>query len=217
MLNFSNPNTRNNACLKINYYTLFIISILFYVESIIALGLSLSLAAKFGSSGLGTFVIWTYHIVAIVILATISLIIFLAEFCLRHIFKSFANIELNKNLVAVFIGGFILPILTIFIIPIISIAYDISLGKVGVGKLFPFQSQVNSMLQNKNISIPQEELNKINSKPYKSYKELKKEREAAQYKSLQEKEVIFYSERITPNGKEKSIILKPSKKGASFP
>ncbi|MBR1424475.1 hypothetical protein IJ579_02810 [bacterium] len=212
-----NPNTKNGTCLNINYYTLFVISILFYIESITALGLSFPLASEFGSSGLGTFAIWIYHIVAIIILAVISLIIFLIELAIRYIFKNFANIGLNKKLAVIFIGGFILPILTIFIIPILSMAFDVKLGVVGVGKLFPFQSNINNIIQSKNLETSQEELDRINNKPYKSYEELKTERETTQNESPQEKEVIFYSEQITPNGIEKSVILKPNKKGASFP
>ena len=198
----------NTDYLKIKYYTLLITSILFYIESIIALGLGIQLAISFGTTGLGLFAIWTYHIVATIILAIICLMIFLTEFCLRHVFNSHANININKKFTVFFIGGFILPILTIFIIPILGIAFDIVLNQVGVGKLFPLQTQINNVLQNKNNNIPQKELDRINQKQYRSYEELKEEKEN---RSLNKKQVIFYQERITPNGIEKSMIIKPNK------
>ncbi len=202
-----NPNTRNNTCLRINYYTLLIISILFYVESIYALWITCIQSAEFGLSGMTAFIIWFYHIVAVIILTIVSSIIFLIELCLRYVFKKSAYIGLNKMLTAILIGGFIMPVLTVFIVPIIGLVFDITSGRVGVMELLPFQSKINN--------ISQEELDKINNKPYKSYEELKTEREATP--SPQEKQVIFYSEQITPKGIEKSVILKPDKNGTSFP
>lgn len=127
--------------IKGSYVSLIIISIICYVESIYILSATWSLASEFGSSGIGTFYMFIIHIIAICLLGIIGLLLFLFEYCIKRIIKTSINFKLNKICLFLFTGGFILPILTLMLIPIISIAFDIKLGTVGIGKLFPFQTR----------------------------------------------------------------------------
>ena len=190
---------------KIN--SLIIISLLCYVESFFSLYLTFGIASTSGSTGLGAIVIWTYHIVAIIILVVISVILFVLESCFKFIFNHPISIKLSKKVYAFFVGGLILPILTIFFIPIISIGFDTKLNLVGIGKLFPYQASINKYLTSKNIGISKDEFNK-------SYN--KQKPESIQEKSIPKEQVVFYTSQIEQDGIKKSMVIEPNKLRKEF-
>lgn len=169
--------------IKITYYSFFIISIMCYIESILALFAAFGVASEYGSTGLGAIAVWSYHFLAIIILVIFGSVSFLIELCYQKIVQCSTNIFLNKNVYAIFLVGFIIPVLLIFIIPIISVGFDIKLG--------------NKSLENQNINVSQKELDEINNR----YEELNRKMEPD--KSIPKAQEDFYNEQMTKNEIEK--------------